>query len=1536
MNTIEKHNDHPLSTAQHGIWLGQQKQPHSSCYNTAELFRVRGEVDLKRLRFSVARVLTEAACLHFSLALKRGVLTQRYRAPRSESSPNWTTEIQFKTVFSHEAVVSAPPSEDTTVNVVYRFQDQACFRAWQEYWLAQVIPIMQSRPFRHALVQLGDGDFAWFLQIHHLACDGFSYALLGNALQRHYANAGSDLDEQAVMQGLERYLQLIDAPCDDESSAQCRADFAYWCAQYATHNPYSFKAARLSQVAPASGCRHELHMPSNCLPALKDAARELSGDWPSLLKAVVAHWYQINTSEPHICFACPDMNRALGSAMMTPGLQMNILPLSVQFKKDDTLISIAKRIQTTDRAHKKHRRYRYEHFPAVLKEAQKTDEAASIRQPVREHIANRPFGPVMNLLPFHRHLHLDNTELHMTTLAAGPVEDIAFYFTLGDQNDLLGHIEFHPELYDKYERQWISAHFSRYLQALFERPSTRLAGPALRGETPHKKMGAISVMARLEQQRDQHGHKTALRWLSEDGAQPQWQNMSYHRLCAHIVGAAETLGQSGLIEGDKCLIAADRGPWTIIALLGCLALRAEFILVDCEGPEQRLQTIVADAQPKVVIVAQPEWLHAKSVQRPAGCKILTMATLMGVKEHSDRATARALHGFSRYVPDALAAYSIYTSGSTGAPKAVQISQLALSQFIVSANSVYAISSEDTVLQFAPMHFDACIEEIFISLSVGATLCIRPQNLLENLGYFNRVIRDQGISILDLPTAFFHEWARFNKNRNLTLPDTLASVIIGGEACSANAVGDFFATNHSVRLINTYGPSEATVVASAKVLTAENWRRAHSASIGVPLPGRSAWILDEQQKPLPRGVVGQLALSGDSLANGYYAQDALTRQKFIVNNNTDSHERQYLTGDLAAISDADELIFYGRIDDEIKMSGQRVHPAEVRAAIEPLLPGQSFAVAVIDRQHQPRFCVLLANDAYGELAIHKKNTEIQQRLRTRLPDVCMPLTILQIHALPLSPSGKIDHVDITRRIEAFFSDTPCAQSADQASENILESASGHDTQAAQDDPVLSQALHHVLGVWRSVLGLTDIRPEDDFFVLGGSSLQLLQVATRLNERNDDHSRYAELNVSDLFRYPKALDLAKKAIELGSPTTTATRAERLDVSPIALPKELQAAFVKTERKAITHVLLTGSTGFFGIHLLNALLNELTDTPPLRSGKIICLIRAESVVHAREKLARACEKHALADISYHPSVEIVLGDLAQADWGLDSDQLDELCHSLSAVLHNAAVISLVRDYQSLKPINVDATLTALTLAHRARSPIHYISTIAVADHTPLPEDFIEQHRYLIDGYQKSKWASEQLLKQRAACGQPFSIYRLPRVVGSATTGTINPHDLLWRIVAAGQRAKALPDLTFDEPWLEADVIARFIARRVIADKTGFFNCMPSESVSLATLLKKVSRIAQLPIRAVPEWLQTISTSQHSEDQALLTFFHSRKDDAGERAFHIQCPNFLRSASGDSLTAPPLDTYLHTALAQRIIEPAAQQIISEAKMERSDDIRN
>lgn len=405
------------------------------------------------------------------------------------------------------------------------------------------------------------------------------------------------------------------------------------------------------------------------------------------------------------------------------------------------------------------------------------------------------------------------------------------------------------------------------------------------------------------------------------------QCWSYQALNAHANRLAHYLRQQGVGPDVLVGLCLERSFEMIVGILAILKAGGAYVPLDPNYPSERLDWILKDAQVACLLTQ-----HSLVSVLPGHT-----ATTICIDTDWPIIARQPTHDLEALPTVDSLAYVIYTSGSTGAPKGVMIGQTALANFVSAANQAYGLVAADRVLQFASISFDAAVEEIFLTLTQGAMLVLRTPDMLKSIPDFLQACETLQLTVLDLPTAFWHQLCASLETRPLA--STVRLTIIGGERALPQWVNVWKQyVNPQVQLVNTYGPTETTVVATCCHLTGSDAVKISDGGtvpIGQPLVDAQTYVLDEHMLPVPVGHSGELYISGKSLATGYLNRPDLTAERFVMMtlDGDEQETRLYKTGDLARYREDGQLEFLGRVDYQIKIRGFRVELQEIETLLE---------------------------------------------------------------------------------------------------------------------------------------------------------------------------------------------------------------------------------------------------------------------------------------------------------------------------------------------------------------------------------------------------------------------------------------------------------------------------------------------------------------------------------------------------------------------------------------------------------------------------
>ncbi len=572
------------------------------------------------------------------------------------------------------------------------------------------------------------------------------------------------------------------------------------------------------------------------------------------------------------------------------------------------------------------------------------------------------------------------------------------------------------------------------------------------------------------------------------------EQLTYRELNAQANQLAHYLQALGVGPEVLVGICVERSLEMIVGLLGILKAGGAYVPLDLAYPSERLAFMLEDSGVPVLLtkghLVEKLSLHSERIV------YLDSDWEEIIQKSKENPT-------SSVTPDNLA-YVIYTSGSTGKPKGVLIQHRSLVNYTTAASAEYKISEcdnathrcHDRILQFSSISFDVSAEEIYISLTSGATLVLCSDSMLDSVGAFLQKCRDWEITVLALPTAYWHELTSILIKESFALPPSLRLVIIGGEKALPERLKAWQEyVRQRVRLMNNYGPTEATIGATIYDCSAAN-SPSTEVPIGRPISNVQLYILNREQQPVPIGVPGEIYIGGDGLARGYLNRPALTQEQFISNPfSNQPSSRLYKTGDLARYLPDGNIEYLGRIDNQVKIRGFRVELGEIETALSTHPKVET--VAVIDREDIPGDKRLVAYIVSKKDEINQVSAKgMRNYLADHLPDYMIPSAFVTLPALPITPNGKIDR-------------------------HALPAPSGRGSELEENFVAPRTAIEEVLaGIWAEVLRVEWVGIYDNFLELGGHSLLAIQVISRVRD-----ALGVELPLRCLFEVPTVAQLAQ---------------------------------------------------------------------------------------------------------------------------------------------------------------------------------------------------------------------------------------------------------------------------------------------------------------------------------------------------------------------------------------------------------------------------
>ncbi|WP_260477996.1 non-ribosomal peptide synthetase [Nonomuraea sp. WAC 01424] len=782
------------------------------------------------------------------------------------------------------------------------------------------------------------------------------------------------------------------------------------------------------------------------LPRWDDLARQARATWADVAAAGLACYLGRLTGDTDVLIGLPLMNRT-GAAARVPCLTVNVLPVRLDVRPGRTVGDLVGQAARRIAEARRHGRYRVE----------------DLRRDLGLGGTSRAlFGPLLNIKPFPAETKFGRATGTVTNLAAGPVDDLAAAL-LPDGDRLTLELDGNAALYDPATLAAHTRRLARFLTTLTtSAPGTPLGRLPLL--TPEDRMSLRPATAGAVRRARTSGRTVVDAFLDQVRRTPgetalvcDGEPVTFGRLGERVDRLARRLAANG--AGPERVVAVDlpRSAGLVVALLAVLRSGAAFLPIDPAYPADRRAFMLADAAPSVVLT--PGWTgDAPGTE-----------TAPPLPEPGD------------------AAYVIYTSGSTGRPKGVVGTHGGLAALLDSHRErLFPDGGRLRVAHTASFSFDAALDPLLWMIG-GHELHLLGDDLYRDPEALTAYVREHGVDYLDLTPSHLKE-----------LPGLLAEppgvVVVGGEAVP----GPLWRTlRERTRDVNHYGPTEATV-------DAYTWLGDGSEG---PTAGSSAHVLDDALHPAPPGATGELYLAGEGLARGYLGRPGLTAERFVAG---PGGARLYRTGDRARWAAPGRLELLGRADDQVKVRGVRIEPAEVEAVLEEHPSVAAAAVAV----RADRLIAYVVPTHGGEPG--REAAELARFAASRLPAGMTPARIVGLESLPRTPNGKLDRA---------------ALPAPEAPESGGRLPDGPREEA-------------MCALFAEVLGVPAAGPEDGFFDLGGHSLLAARLTVRIRETFG-----AALPIRAVFDAPTPAGLAAGLGVTAAPRPPLRRRPRPDPVPLS---------------------------------------------------------------------------------------------------------------------------------------------------------------------------------------------------------------------------------------------------------------------------------------------------------------------------------------------------------------------------------------------------
>jgi natural product biosynthesis luciferase-like monooxygenase protein/amino acid adenylation domain-containing protein len=1069
----------PLTDAQQGMWvLSQSGDENAALYNESVTLDLHGPLDV--------------AALHQALQ----TVVDRHESLRTTFSPDGDDQIVHPTL--------KLPLTHTDLSSLSAEQRQSRLQAVIAEESHTHLDLEHGPLIRAHLIALAPDDHRLILTIHHLVIDGQSLGTVLSEMSSCYAAIRQD--QPANLPAPLQFRDYVAWLARQQQGAGLAEAERYWLQQFAA--PLPILDLPTDRPRPPrqtyAGTQYRTAIDADTASALKQLAAQQGSTLFMLLLAGFNLLLHRLTQQDDIVIGSPWAGqRLMGNSALT-GYCLNLLPLRSRLHSDASVVTYLSEVRRTLLE-----AFTYQHYSfGKLLQALKLS-----RDPRR--------APLVNVLFIMEKVSGGLPMLDLTVdVERNPM--VLTRFDLGlniveTDAELRLECDYNTDLFDGATIELWLGYYKTLLAAIVRDPQQPTAALPLLSDAQQQLIRAglnpaapaadeRCIHQLFEAQAARTPDQLAVILTSADAP----AQLTYRELNARADQLARYLRSLGVAHETRVGLFVERSLEMIVGLLGVLKANGAYVPLDPNYPAERLQFMLDDAG--VAIVLTEERLQTLLPDN------IAQVVCLDRDVPPDAAALPELTDAS--APDQLA-YVMYTSGSTGTPKGVMIAHRGLVSFTKAMAARIGLEPAQRFLQFASFSFDASAVQIYPTLISGATLVLHPDpTRLSNSELYDLCVQ-QCISVLDFPAAFFQQWIVDIAAQGLRLPEALRVCMTGGESWSREQLRTWAnLADRPVSFLSSYGPTEATVTTT--LFSASSDQIADlpliQGPLGEPLDHAQVYILDSQLRPAPMTVAGEIYLGGVGLARGYNSRPALTAERFVPHPFAPQPgARLYRTGDLARVRADGNIEFLGRADQQVKLRGFRIELGEI--------------AAVIQQHPSVREAVVLAREAAAEGAASDKRLvayvvpepaqpaptlgALRAWAQPKLPPYMLPSAVVALDMLPLTPSGKLDQQAL-----------PLPDSLRPEIETSF---------AEPRTPIETQ----LAAIWCAVLRLDRIGIHDDFFTLGGHSLLVTQIISRVRDQWQ-----IQLPFHSLFETPTIAGLAETIAQYESRPQLSAPIQRVD--------------------------------------------------------------------------------------------------------------------------------------------------------------------------------------------------------------------------------------------------------------------------------------------------------------------------------------------------------------------------------------------------------
>ena len=1202
--SVEKKDSYPTSSAQKRMYFASTMAGESVLYNIPGGIIIDGQIDVKKLETCFNTLIARHESLRTYFAFENDNVVQKV-----VDEINFKLDVQEKVDFNELDIL---------------------FKDFVKPFILDKAPL-----FRAKFINFSNQKSALFVDMHHIISDGTSLAIFIDELCKLY-------NDQKLPELNITYKDFAVFENNNLTSGKLQEAEKYWISQFEDDVPVLNMPTNYSRPASQSfeGSKIFTSIDLETKQKIETLSKNLGVTPYMVLLSVYYILLSKYTSQEDIVVGSPIVGRDLSETYNLIGMFVNTLALRT---KIDSKLSFKEYLATVKTNCLNS--YKYQTYPF--------DELVNKLNVKRDASRN----PLFDTMFIYQNNGLINIELKNTNTEYYVPETAISKFDLSlelipNDNGIAMSFEYCTKLFKEDFIKNLSNHYLNILNSILGNNELKIADIDMLSEDEKNK-----ILYEFNNTKLDYKKETTIVQLFEEQVEKnpdqiavvfEGEKLTYSQLNKKANSIAHFLRQNNIGRSDIVPVCMNRSIELIVIMMGIIKSGAAYLPIAVETPAERFDFIIQNSRAKLAFV--------KSSQNLVDSDVIKIVDI----EQFDYSKYSTNNVYVEIKPLDLL-YVIYTSGSTGNPKGVKVCHHNLINFVESFNKQYdGISREDKLLASTNISFDVSIFEFFMALLNGAKLYLYKEPNINDIFKYCKTIIKEKITFLYIPPNILEDvYSILSTYSNIPIN----KMLLGVEPIKSSTIKKYYTLNPNMKIINAYGPTEATICSTSVCLNNDILRNYKIIPIGKPLHNLQIYILDKNKQPVPVNVPGEIYIAGDNVARGYLNNRELTDKNFVSLPEFNC-PLAYKTGDLAKWN-ADGLIsFIGRNDFQVKVNGHRIELGEIESCIY-LYPNIDKALVLLDKNNK-LICYFSSSKQINV-------NDLKAFMQRKLPLYFIPNFFVQVEKFKLTANGKIDRKALAR-IKV-------------------------NTTVSYEEPTTPYQ-KSLAEAFKTVLGIDKVGITDNFFELGGDSLLAIKLQIECFNKGLD------LSYKDIFKYPTIKQLSENVSS--AKTKEDEFKDDYDYTQIneLLKNNVFNNKEKISKYKFKNVLLTGSTGFLGSHILDALMRNT-------KCNVYCLIRAKDNNDPQIRLLNTLRFYFgnKYDRQIFNRIIVIEGDIKDQKLGLNDLYYEELGTTIDLVINSAAIVKHYGNIDTFNATNIQGAKNIIKFCTDFNCKLYHLSTLSVS---------------------------------------------------------------------------------------------------------------------------------------------------------------------------------------------------------------------------------